>query len=140
MAAPDTPAETFKRALGHAARALAGHKSHQIALICDNPNPWYVYEIQFGVRERCARDKIRMIAQPYDRASPTLFDDIVALLDQANPDGLVLAPPACDDTRVLDEPMITRHFMSTVAGSRNFLMMVQKRVKEVGALQSFSFY
>ena len=87
----------------HAARALAGHRSHQIALICDNPNPWYVYEIQFGVRERCARDKIRMIAQPYDRASPTLLEDIVALIDQAHPDGLVLAPPACDDQRVLGE-------------------------------------
>lgn len=86
-----------------AARALAGHKSHQIALICDNPNPWYVYEIQLGVRERCARDKIRMIAQPYDRASPTLLEDIVALVDQAHPDGLVLAPPACDDARVLAE-------------------------------------
>lgn len=87
----------------HAARALAGHRSHQIALICDNPNPWYVYEIQLGVRERCARDKIRMIAQPYDRASPTLLEDIVALLDQASPDGLVLAPPACDDAGVLAE-------------------------------------
>lgn len=86
-----------------AARALAGHRSHQIALICDNPNPWYVYEIQLGVRERCARDKIRMIAQPYDRASPTLLDDIVALIDQAHPDGLVLAPPACDDVRVIAE-------------------------------------
>ncbi|WP_085809354.1 LacI family DNA-binding transcriptional regulator [Sphingomonas sp. TZW2008] len=86
-----------------AARALAGHRSHQIALICDNPNPWYVYEIQLGVRERCTRDKIRMIAQPYDRASPTLLEDIVALLDQAHPDGLVLAPPACDDARVLGE-------------------------------------
>jgi LacI family transcriptional regulator len=86
-----------------AARALAGHRSHQIALICDNPNPWYVYEIQLGVRERCARDKIRMIAQPYDRASPTLLEDIVALIDQAHPDGLVLAPPACDDQRVLGE-------------------------------------
>ncbi|QNE30773.1 LacI family transcriptional regulator [Sphingomonas sp. NBWT7] len=86
-----------------AARALAGHRSHQIALICDNPNPWYVYEIQLGVRERCQRDKIRMIAQPYDRASPTLLEDIVALLDQAHPDGLVLAPPACDDARVLGE-------------------------------------
>jgi len=86
-----------------AARALAGHRSHQIALICDNPNPWYVYEIQLGVRERCARDKIRMIAQPYDRASPTLLEDIVALIDQSHPDGLVLAPPACDDQRVLDE-------------------------------------
>lgn len=87
----------------HAARALAGHRSHQIALICDNPNPWYVYEIQLGVRERCARDKIRMIAQPYDRASPTLLEDIVALIDQAHPDGLVLAPPACDDARVMEE-------------------------------------
>lgn len=86
-----------------AARALAGHRSHQIALICDNPNPWYVYEIQRGVRERCARDKMRMIAQPYDRASPTLLEDIVALIDQSHPDGLVLAPPACDDQRVLDE-------------------------------------
>jgi LacI family transcriptional regulator len=86
-----------------AARALKGGRSHQIALICDNPNPWYVYEIQAGVRERCAEDRVRMIAQPYDRASPTLLEDIVALIDQAHPDGLVLAPPACDDHRVTDE-------------------------------------
>ena len=86
-----------------AARALKGRRSHQIALICDNPNPWYVYEIQVGVRERCARDGVRMIAQPYDRASPTLLDDIVALIDQSHPDGLILAPPACDDARVIRE-------------------------------------
>ena len=86
-----------------AARALKGRRSHQVALICDNPNPWYVYEIQAGVRERCAAAHVRMIAQPYDRASPTLLDDIVALIDQAHPDGLVLAPPACDDQRVIDE-------------------------------------
>ncbi len=86
-----------------AARALAGHRSHQIALICDNPNPWYVFEVQAGVRERCEREGVRMIAQPYDRASPTLFDDIVALIDQAHPDGLVLTPPACDDRQVMDE-------------------------------------
>ena len=86
-----------------AARALAGHRSHQIALICDNPNPWYVYEVQAGVRERCGRDNVRMIAQPYDRAAPALLDDIVALIDQAHPDGLVLAPPACDDRAVIDE-------------------------------------
>lgn len=86
-----------------AARALAGRRSHQIALICDNPNPWYVYEVQAGVRERCGRDGVRMIAQPYDRTSPSLLDDIVALIDQAHPDGMVLAPPACDNRRVIDE-------------------------------------
>lgn len=87
----------------HAARALKGHRSHQVALICDNPNPWYVYEVQAGVRERCERDGIRMIAQPYDRSSPALLNDILALIDQAHPDGLILAPPACDDRRVMEE-------------------------------------
>lgn len=86
-----------------AARALAGHRSRQIALICDNPNPWYVYEVQAGVRERCREDDVRMIAQPYDRASPTLLDEIVALIDRAHPDGLVLTPPACDDARLIAE-------------------------------------
>ncbi len=86
-----------------AARALAGHRSYQIALICDNPNPWYVYEVQLGMRERCSRDGVRMIAQPYDRASPTLLDDVIALIDQVRPDGMVLTPPACDDLRILQE-------------------------------------
>jgi LacI family transcriptional regulator len=86
-----------------AARALAGHRSHQIALICDNPSPWYVYQVQYGTRVRCQRDRVRMIAQPYDRGSPRLLEDIVNLVDQTHPDGLVLTPPACDDLRVLEE-------------------------------------
>ena len=85
-----------------AARALAGHRSHQIAVICDNPSPWYVYEIQYGVRVRCQQSRVRMIAQPYDRDSPTLLDDILTLVDQVHPDGLVLTPPACDDPEVLN--------------------------------------
>ena len=86
-----------------AARALAGHRSHQIVIICDNPNPWYVYEIQYGARLRCQQDRVRMIAQPYDRDSPTLLEDVISLVDQIHPDGLVLTPPACDDVRVLKE-------------------------------------
>ena len=86
-----------------AARALAGHRSHQVVVICDNPSPWYVYEVQYGVRIRCQRDRVRMIAQPYDRGSPTLLEDILTLVDQVHPDGLVLTPPVCDATQVLDE-------------------------------------
>ncbi len=86
-----------------AARALAGGRSNQIALICDNPNPWYVYEVQLGVRERCSLQNVRMIAQPYDRAAPNLPEDIVALIDQAQPDGMILTPPVCDHLPVLDE-------------------------------------
>ena len=38
-----------------AARSLAGKRSWQIALICDNPSPYYVYEMQSGIRDRCAQ-------------------------------------------------------------------------------------
>ena len=89
-----------------AARALAGHRSHQIAVICDNPSPWYVYEVQYGIRVRCQQDRVRMISQPYDRGSPTLLDDILSLVDQIHPDGLVLTPPVCDDAKVLEELLL----------------------------------
>jgi LacI family transcriptional regulator len=86
-----------------AARALAGHRSYQVALICDNPNPWYVYEVQYGTRLRCQQEKVRMIAQPYDRNAPDLIADITGLIDQVHPDGLILTPPASDHAELLEE-------------------------------------
>ena len=86
-----------------AARALAGRRTHQIALICDNPNPWYMYEVVAGARARCALDGVRVLAQPYDRAAGTLLEDVVRLVDQVHPDGIILTPPGCDDPRVLHE-------------------------------------
>jgi LacI family transcriptional regulator len=85
-----------------AARSLAGKRSWQIALICDNPSPYYVYEMQSGIRDRCAQDGVRMIAQPYDRDSATLLDDVESLVDATHVDGLILTPPATDYAHVLD--------------------------------------
>jgi LacI family transcriptional regulator len=85
-----------------AARSLAGRRSFQIALICDNPSPYYVYEMQSGIRDRCVTDGVRMIAQPYDRNSATLLDDVESLVDATNVDGLILTPPVTDYPAVLD--------------------------------------
>lgn len=85
-----------------AARTLAGRRSFQIALICDNPNPFYVYEMQSGIRDRCEIAGVRMIAQPYDRDSPQLIGDIEALIDGSGVDGMILTPPVSDHPLVLD--------------------------------------
>lgn len=84
-----------------AARSLAGRRSFQIALVCDNPSPHYVFEMQSGMRDRCEADGVRMIAQPYDRGSDRLLGEIEALVDTASLDGLVLTPPVCDNGAVL---------------------------------------
>ena len=85
-----------------AARSLAGKRSFQIALICDNPSPYYVYEMQSGIRDRCAEEGVRMIAQPYDRDSATLIEDIENLVDATSVDGLILTPPVTDYAAVLE--------------------------------------
>lgn len=85
-----------------AARSLAGRRSFQIALICDNPSPYYVYEMQSGIRDRCERDGVRMIAQPYDRGSDRLLDEIESLVEATQIDGLILTPPVSDHPKVLD--------------------------------------
>lgn len=79
-----------------AARSLAGRRSFQIALVCDNPSAHYLFEIQAGVRDRCEADGVRMIAQPYDRHSPRLIEEVLALVDTTQVDGLILTPPVTD--------------------------------------------
>jgi LacI family transcriptional regulator len=43
-----------------------------------------------------------MIAQPYDRDSATLIDDVESLVDATSVDGLILTPPVTDYPAVLD--------------------------------------
>jgi LacI family transcriptional regulator len=86
-----------------AARALAGHKSFQIALIYDNPSPYYAQNIQAGVRARCQEEGYRMIAQPCDAQSPGVKDEICNLIDQAQLDGVILTPPFTENAEVRAE-------------------------------------
>lgn len=85
----------------HAARSLGGRRSFQVGLICDNPNPYYVHELQLGIRDRAALDGVRMIAQPYDRGAAGLVAEILALIDATHVDGLILTPPVSDQLPVL---------------------------------------
>lgn len=85
-----------------AARALAGRRSFQVALVCDNPSPAFLFEVQAGMRARCQEAGVRVLVQPYDRGSAGLAEDIASLVDQVRPDGLVLTPPVADHPAVLD--------------------------------------
>lgn len=86
-----------------AARTLAGRRSFQIGLIHDNPSPYYIFNMQAGVGQRCREADFRMIVQPCDINSPGLVDDIGALIDQAQLDGIIMTPPVTDVGTALAE-------------------------------------
>ena len=86
-----------------AARALAGRRSFQIALIYDNHSPFYIHQIQEGVWAQCKQQGVRMLAQPADVASPTLAAEVGGLIDETHVDGVILSSPVTDAPAVLAE-------------------------------------
>jgi len=86
-----------------AARALAGRRSFQIALIYDNHSPFYIHQIQEGVWARCREAGVRMLAQPADVASPDLAREIGGLIDETHVDGVILSSPVTDAAPALAE-------------------------------------
>lgn len=85
------------------ARTLRARRSFQIGLIHDNPSPYYIYNIQAGVRARCQEGGFRMIVQPCDIFAPSLVDEVVALIEQSHLEGIILTPPITDSAPVMDE-------------------------------------
>lgn len=85
-----------------AARSLGGSRSFQIGFICDNPNPYYTYEVQTGIRDRLAEAGVRLLAQPYDREAGNLAQEIHALINATHVDGLILTPPVSDQAEILE--------------------------------------
>ncbi|WP_404338013.1 LacI family DNA-binding transcriptional regulator [Sphingomonas sp. MMS12-HWE2-04] len=87
----------------HAARTLAGRRSFQVALLYDNPSPYYVYHVQAGAQQRCTELGFRLLLQPIDSQSPDLVSNVLALIDETHLDGLILSPPVTEATALLDE-------------------------------------
>lgn len=87
----------------HAARTLAGRRSFQVALIYDNPSPYYVYHVQTGAQQRCSELGYRLLLQPVDIQSPDLISNVLALIDETHLDGLILSPPVTEAAALLDE-------------------------------------
>lgn len=86
----------------HAARTLAGRRSHQVALLYDNPSPYYVYHIQSGAQEACARHGYRLLHQPLNLQARDVVASVMALIDEAHLDGLIISPPVTDCLPLLD--------------------------------------
>jgi LacI family transcriptional regulator len=84
------------------ARSLAGARSFLIGLLYDNPNPAYVNDLQAGVISRCRQSDYHLLCEPQDSQNPDLGRSITGLLATIRLDGVILTPPLCEMTVVLE--------------------------------------
>ncbi|MBB5212810.1 LacI family DNA-binding transcriptional regulator [Microbulbifer hydrolyticus] len=86
-----------------AARNLAGTRSYTIALIYDNPNAYYVIDMQNGILEACKARGYELLIHPSNSKSETVNDELRALVEHSKVAGVVLTPPFSETQSVIDE-------------------------------------
>lgn len=76
-----------------AARNLAGTKSFSVAFIYDNPNAYYVIDMQNGILSACKKQGFELLIHPCDAKAENLLDEITKMVKHSRIAGLVLTPP-----------------------------------------------
>lgn len=85
-----------------AARSLAGTKSFAIGLVYDNPNAYYVIDMQNGVLSRCRDEGYELVIHPCDDNKGNLLAEMKTMISRSRIAGLVLTPPLSEREDVTD--------------------------------------
>ena len=76
-----------------AARNLAGTKSFSIAFIYDNPNAYYIIDMQNGILSACKKQGFELLIHPCDAKADSLLTEVTKMVKHSRIAGLVLTPP-----------------------------------------------
>ncbi|SHF01708.1 transcriptional regulator, LacI family [Microbulbifer donghaiensis] len=85
-----------------AARNLAGTRSYTIAFIYDNPNAYYVIDMQNGILEACKARGYELLIHPSNSKSASVHDELKNLVEHSKVAGLVLTPPFSETAAVIE--------------------------------------
>lgn len=83
-----------------AARGLASSKSFLIAMLYDIPSPGYTVNLQKGATDACREHGYHLIVEPLDTTGD-ITQEIAGLITRLSVDGIILAPPLCDNGEVV---------------------------------------
>jgi LacI family transcriptional regulator len=76
-----------------AARNLASTKSYSVAFVYDNPNAYYIINMQDGILAACRQQGFELLINPCDAQNADITDSVISMVKQARISGLVLTPP-----------------------------------------------
>lgn len=84
------------------ARNLAATQSFAIGYVYDNPNAYYVIDMQNGILNECQTNGFELIIHPCDASSKSIVNEIEDMVRRSQLAGLVLSPPLSEMPEVLD--------------------------------------
>lgn len=85
-----------------AARSLVRGRSFLIGLFYENPSPNYVVDLQTGSLDRLHDERFRLLLFPCESAA-TMSGKLLQVARASGLEGMVIAPPMCDDPVTVNE-------------------------------------
>lgn len=85
-----------------AARNLAGTRSYTLGYIYDNPNAYYVIDMQEGILAECRERGYELLIHPCSAGSKNIINEIKMMVKRSQLAGLIISPPLSEMPHVLD--------------------------------------
>lgn len=89
-----------------AARNLAGSKAFSIAFIYDNPNAYYIIDMQNGILQACKKQGFELLIHPCSAKSSNLLEVVTNMIKHSRIAGLILTPPFSEN------PEFVKHLLT----------------------------
>ncbi len=101
-----------------AARNLAGTKAYAIGFIYDNPNAYYVIDMQNGILDACRSQGYELLIHPCDAKAENICQQLAAMVQRSRVAGLVLTPPFSESPAIVNTlEQLDVAFVRIVSGS-----------------------
>ncbi len=101
-----------------AARNLAGTRSFTLGFVYDNPNAYYVIDMQNGILSECRDRGYELVIHPCKATSENIANEIKEMVQRSQLAGLIVSPPMSEMPsvlKVLEELPVS--FVRIVSGS-----------------------
>ena len=85
----------------HAARNLKGTNTYTLGFVYDNPNAYYIIEMQEGILAECRERGYELIIHPCKATQLDIISEIKAMAKRSQLAGLVISPPLSETPEIL---------------------------------------
>lgn len=102
----------------NAARNLAGTSSYTLGFVYDNPNAYYVIDMQNGILSECRERGYELIIHPCNATSEGIVEEISMMVRKSQLAGLIISPPLSEMPDVLSAlSNLNIQFVRIISGS-----------------------
>lgn len=125
-----------------AAKGLASSKSYLVALVYDNPSPYYIAKIQSGAIDACRKFGYHLVPEPLtvpgEDSDEKIEDIFSGLLHRLPVDGVILTPPLSESRPIIQTLETMKIPFVLVAPSENMPQAHAVKMDDVQAAREMT--